>query len=211
MEAFIQGLISLALGPIRGVIDGISNRLSAIYHNFVDAFGRARNGFVYWVGKGRSWATATIHHALVVATVIRWVVLVYAPQLVAARIAQAVAWAGQELTQLRGWAGALVDQAVRWAQARLGDIIADLGRLRDWAFAQLAQLRSDVRTVVDRVFGPLGSPERLAAWILAPLLGLLVQWLVDHAVELAAIAWQRRETITDRAIDVSEDLIERIF
>lgn len=211
MEAFIASLIAAALGPVRSGIDAVSQRLSAIYHGFTDALGRARDGFVYWVGRGAHWATQQARHGLVVATALRWLVLVAIPRWIEARAAQLVAWSLGELGSLRNLAAGWVNAALGWVADRIAEGVAELARLRDWARAELAELAADARAVRDRVFGVLGSPERLVSWILAALLTALLRYALDNAERLAELAWTRRDLITNRTIDVAEQWIDGVF
>lgn len=211
MEAFIAGLIAAALSPVRKVVDAVEQRLSAIYNHFTDALGRARNGFVYWVGKGRAWASATVRHALAVATVLRWLVLVAIPRWLDQRVDDVTGWARSRLAELRQLAQAWVTQAIEWARARIAEGVAELARLRDWAIGQIASLAADARRLVDRVFGVLGTPERVVAWILGALVTALVEYALDNAVRVAALAYRNRDAVMARSIDLAEDLIDRVM
>jgi len=211
VEAFIAGLVAAALLPVRRLTEAVAERVSAIYHNFTDTLGRARNGFLHWASQGASWATASVRHALVVMTAIRWLVLVAIPQWVDQRADQLAEWALSRLGELRALAQGWVSQALSWAAARIGDAVAQLGRLADWVADQLAQLRAGAKILSDRVFGVLGSPESLVAWILGALITALVGYLVDNAERLAERAWLSRDRILVKTLDVTEDFIDRVF
>lgn len=211
MEAFIAGLVAAALLPIRKLTEAVAERVSAIYHNFTDTLGRARNGFLHWVARGASWAASNVRHALAVATILRWLVLVAVPSWIAHETAQLTSWALSRLGELRALVQGWVSQAVAWAQARISEALAELGRLRDWSVLQVAQLAAGARILADRVFGVLGTPERLVAWILGALITALLEYAADNAERIAERAWLNRDRIMVKALDVTEDFIDRVF
>lgn len=211
MESWIQALIGAALGPIRALAQAAADRIRAVYDAFTAALTRVRAGFRYWLDRAYIWATATIRHALVVAGFLRWLLLVELPRRAGRILADATRWAADRIAALRDLLRAELIAARTWLTARIHEALAGIIALRNWVLDRIAELRLSVRRLLDRVFGELGSPERVVAWILAPLIGALVRWWWDNVEALAELAWRRRRQIEARALSVTESIIDRIL
>ena len=211
MEAWIQGLVLAALGPIRQLAQAATDRISGVYNAFTGALGRIRGAAGHWVTVGRTWATAQVSHALAVATRLRWLAVVALPQAVARAVDTASRWAAEQIRAVIDQAVSLVSQLRTWAIARLTDVAAVLTAVRDYFLGKVAELRADTNRLFDRVFGPLGTPERLARWILAPLIGLLVGWAMDNIETLAVLAFRRRQVLERQTLTIVERIIDGIL
>lgn len=211
MESWIKSLIALALSPVRILAQGAADRIAAVYGAFTNALGRIRVGFATWTQKGATWVVGQVRYALAVAVYLRWLARIELPRIVRQGLADATRWAGDRVA----WALALVRTEIAsvrdWLIARIHDAVTLVSSLRTWTQARIDEIRTAVRALLDRVFGPLGTPERLATWILAPLIGALVAWALDHAEELAEMAWRRRRFIETRAVDITTRIIDRIL
>lgn len=211
MEEWIKGLISAALRPVREIAQAAADRIAGVYNAFTSALGRVRRAAANWVGVGRAWANAMIRNALAVANRLRWLIVVEIPRRVSAGIDAAVRWAADRISAARALAEFLVGQLRAWALARINDLIATLTAVRDYLLRKVAEVALTARQLADRVFGPLGTPERLAAWILGPLITLLVAYWWANAERLAELAWRRRRQIELRALGLVDNIIDRIL
>lgn len=211
MESWILGLISAALSPVRVLAQEAADRIRGVYTAFTNALGRVRGAVGHWVDVGRGWANAQIRHATTVATRLRWFLIVALPQWAEETLQWAVRWAGDRINAAVALAQDLVGALRTWALNRVAEIIASLVAVRDYFLARVAEIRLDVHQLLDRVFGTLGTPERAAAWLLGPLIGLLVAWWWDHVEDLAELAWRRRRQLETRALAVVDGIIERIL
>lgn len=211
MEDWIRDLVSGLTGTVRSLAQGAADRIASVYNAFTSALGRIRAGFGTWVSRGVAWASGSIRFALAVAAYLRWLVLSLLPAHIAAAVDAVSRWATQRLMELQTWTlGNLV--ALRdWAVARLTEFIAWLTQLRDWIVARVDEIRADLARLLDRVFNILGTPERAARWLVAALVPILLGFLADHAAEIGASLWSRRDLLLDQALDQADELVDRIF
>lgn len=211
MEDWIKDLIRAATRPIRDIANAAAQRIGAVYQAFINVFARTRNAFTRWVNLGRAWATAQARHALATLNKLRWLLTVEIPRRAAAaarsieawtreRIAAAVASVRAEATRLGAW---IVDQ--------LSGLLRALSQVRDWATGQVARLWADLIRTRDRVFGALGTPERLVTWILAAMAAALFRLVVDNLDRYADYAWRNRANLEDQALSLTERILDRIM
>jgi hypothetical protein len=57
----------------------------------------------------------------------------------------------------------------------------------------------------------LGSPERLAKWAVGAIFGALLSFVVARAADLAEVAWRYRKAVPGRAVDILDDIADRIL
>jgi len=210
MEEWILGLIAAALGPVRGLVDAVTRRLQSLYAAFTDALSRVRTRFGQWVQAGRSWAAAELRHVTAVYVALAWLKITHIPASIRhavdaleswaiGRIATVAALLRAEATQLRAWLVDLVSDALRL-----------LSQVKAWAVAEVTAIKAVLSRILDHVFGPLATPDRLAKWIFAALVGLAVDYLLDHGAALAEIAWRHRRQLEGKAMDLLPDALDRI-
>lgn len=210
MEQWIKDLISAGLKPIRELAQAATDRIAAVYNAFTAALGRVRRAAVNWVSVGRGWVSATVRNAGAVATRLRWLIVVEIPRRVDSGIDAATRWSADRINAARQLAETLTAQLRAWVTARINEAIAGLTAVRDYFTGKWNELAATARQLADRVFGVLGTPERLAAWILGPLITLLLDWAWHNAARLAELAWRRRREVEQRALGLVETIIDRI-
>lgn len=211
MDDLIRSLINFALSPIRTIVTEVANRLQAVYGAFANTLSRARGGLLYWVVRGQAWLSSAANHAWQTAHSIRWLMLVIIPAIAAEAAEAARRYAADLVNVARTIAAVGLAQLQAWAAARLTDALRAISALQTWATGQLAALVVDLRRIKDHVFGPLASPDRLAAWLVGAMFNALLAFAWARAATLAEIAWRHRKTVPSRTVDLIDDIADRIF
>ena len=211
MYDWIYGLVDAATRPIRAIVAQVAATIASVWSTVVTTISRWRGEADVWVRNLSGLMPATLRNALAVYTMLRYLLTVFIPNMVAQGVGQAVAWAAARIGEARDLLLAELAALRDWAWARIQDAIAFVGRVIDWAQTQFGEILADLRRVIDHVFGPLGSPERLVAWILGALISALVTWFMDNVDTLAAEAFRRRRGIEDQALTVVGRIVDRIL
>lgn len=209
MWDWIYSLINDAVLPLRILVNSVAARIASIW-------GTITNTIARWRGKAQVWVTnmvallpATLRQGLAVLLVLRYILFVAAPRMAAEAFNGAVAWATQRLGELGAWAASELAALRTWAGEQLDGLLAFANRIVAWAHARLVDLETAVGRLIDHVFGPLGTPERLVAWILAPLIEAVTSWVLDNIDALAAAAFRRRTTLEHQAVAITERIVDR--
>lgn len=211
MEDWIRNLVAGWTGQLGQLARDVADRIASVYNQFTSALGRVRTGFGTWVARGIGWASASIRHAVAVALFLRYLMLSLLPAHIALAIDAAQRWAGQRVAELRDWTLGNLAVIRNWVVARVDELVASLVALYNWSVATVAAIRADIGRLFDRVFGILGTPERAAVWLVGALVPILVGYLAEHAAELGASLWGRRDQLLNQAVDQADELIDRIF
>lgn len=211
MNEFIALLIAAALSPLRVAIAAIVARFSALWATTTGFWTRTRDEFARWIGLAHSWATAGgrfVRTTFVVAAyTIRW----FVPNLVAQAATDVYDWATGFVSGLISDVLGKLAQVRDWIIARVNDVINALVTFRTWAFGQLGELKESVTALLRHVFGPLSTPDKLAAWIVGAMFAALVHYLIDNAVPIGRAIWAQRVKVTAENLDRVEDIFTRII
>lgn len=211
MEDFIRDLILDAVKPVRALVDSIRARLAAIYTAFTNALARVRAAFGRWVDRARAWATAQARHAVATALRLRWFVTTEIPRRLGQLADSIRAWTREHVAAAAAAIRAALGEVREWAAARLSDALSALVQLRDWAGRKIAEIWSDLTRVLTLVGALLTSPERLARWAAAAMLGALVDVAIRDADRWAGYLMRHRRDLEARAIALTERILDRIM
>lgn len=211
MYDWIYGLINAAVMPLRVIVNEVAGRISSIWSTITNTIGRWRNKADIWVSNLTSLMPATLRNGIAIFMTLRYLLFVYVPGVAAQKAAEVFTWAAGQLAELRAFLLGQLAELRDWAVSRVQDVIAFVGRVIDWAQARLDEILADLRRTMAHVFGPLGSPERLAAWILGPLIMALVGWVLDNIDTLAYEAFRRRRFLEQQSITVAERIVDRFI
>lgn len=210
-EEIIDRLVSLFPSPLRGPAQYVANVFLTLWHTVTDFWSRVRQSWQTLRAAAWGRILAQLRHAYALAVTLRWLITVYVPRQ-ASLFAQAV----------RDEARQLYAQAVATAKADLGaardffvhglDQLADvLTQWAHWVSDHVHALEDDGKRLKDRVFGTLGSPERLAQWAIGAIMAAAVNFLLDNAVPIGRrLVAQRTQLFLD-GLDKAEDIVTRIL
>ena len=211
MDDFLNSLVGLLPSPLRGAAQSIVNRLLAIWHGVTDFWGRVRGGWQRFRNAGYAFGLSQLRHLYSLAVTLRWLVTVYVPRQAslfadAARaeasrlVGLAIAGARAELTAARNFLAARIDDAQRL-----------LGEWTRWTLANINDLIERAHRIEDRLFGTLGSPERLAAWAIGAIIDAALGWFEDNAVRIGQRLVAQRTQIFLSGLAKTEDIVSRIL
>lgn len=210
MYDWIYSLIAASILPIRNLVNEITDRISSIWSTWTNTVAGWRGQADGWIGHLGELMPATLRQGLAVYTMLRYLLLVFVPGLVAQRVADAIRWAADRVAELRAYLLGQLALVRDWLVARIDDALGLLADLRSWIFARMAEVVDVVNQLLAHVFGPLGTPERLVAWIFGTLVTALATWMLDNIDVLAAEAFRRRRGLEDQALNVAGRIIDRI-
>lgn len=211
MTDFINGLIWAALGPVRDIVVAVASRLSAIWSTLTNIFALLRRSYNGWAAIIRPWADATARNSMAALLFSAWLVRVGMPRLVGGVADNIAAWVLVRIDGAVVWVVAIIGNVRDGLLALIVDAVGLLAALRDWTLARVQLLDYTARRLLDHVFGPLASPQRVVAWIFAPLISALVAWVLDNIDALAENAMRRRRHLEAQALTLTERVLDRIL
>lgn len=211
MTDFINGLIAFALRPLRELSNAIIDRLSALWSSVTNFFTRVRNSFTGWIGSASSWVSMQIYHAAATLTTLRWLIFTYVPRRLGDLAASIVAWTMARISDAIDYAIGQLNAFRDWIIDRVNEVIGLLVEFRNWTFARIAEARANIKTLFDHVFGVLGSPQRLANWIVGAMATALLGYILDNAVPWGRALVGARVQVALDATQRAEDIVSRII
>lgn len=211
MDAWIASLAGLLGAGVTTLARETAQRLMSLWKTVVNFFTRVKTGWSLAYGRVRRWSAAQVRHALAVMNRLRWIVAVYVPARLQALSDSIVAWTREQIHRAEAGLAAGLRRLSDWAAARLGELVGLLDRAIDWARREIASVATLARATAARVADLLASPERLAAWLLGPLTGLLWRTALDNAPRIGELAWRYRQQIIIRALATLEEVLVRII
>lgn len=211
MDQWIASLASFLGASVGTLARATAERLMSVWKSVTGFFTRVKAGWNIIYGRTRRWMEAQRRHALAVALRLRWIVTIEIPRRITAIADSIVAWTREQIERVARAAELARRAVIDWAQRAISSVLAELRQWRDWALREVASIRARIQDLLTRVFDTLGSPDRLVAWILAPLVRALWRYAVDNAARVGEMAWRYRQRIILAALDVLEDVLVRIL
>lgn len=211
MTEWIVSLITSAVSPIRVAIAEVVARFTGLWATVTGFWGRTRDEFARWIGLARGWAGAGARYVGSVYTSIRYIIVWLIPHLIAQAVSDVVSWAidfvAGLINAVRGELAVLRD----WFVSTVNDVIRGFNEFRTWSTQRIGELIDTARALVKHVFGPLGTPERLASWIVGAMFAALLRYVLDNAVPIGRALWSARALVTVENLDKAEDIFIRIL
>lgn len=211
MQDWILGLIAWAISPVRQIVQATIDRFTALWATLTGFFGRSRDRFANLVTFGRRWADAQAANAAATYTTARWFAFSFVPRSIAEATTNIVSWAIAVIVAYYQLGVAELALLRAWIISNINDVIAVLLALRDWTFAEVDYLRQAVGRLIDRVFGVLGTPERLAAWAVEAIAVALLRLALANAVPIGRALWASRVTVALESAQRIEDIASQII
>lgn len=211
MTAWIISLITAAVSPVRVAIAEIVARFTSLWATVTGFWSRTRDELARWIGLARSWALAGGRYVGAAYTVARYIITWLVPHGLAVMADQIVSWAVEFVTGLVNDVRAELGIVRDWFISTVNNVIRVLSEFRTWATARIGELIDTAKALVKHVFGPLATPERLAAWIVGAMFMALLRYLVDNAVPIGRAIWAARTQVTVENLNKAEDIFIRIL
>lgn len=211
MPTWISIILKFALGPFGEPLRAIANAINTLWSIVTGFFASCRTVFTTLRTRAQAWIAAQLAHAAAVLTTLKWIITTYVPRIGAAIAAQIRAWTSDLVNAAENLARALVDQAKRAFTALINDVKAAATAFASWVRQQVGNLLTAVTLLAQRVFGLLGTPERLALWAVDAIMHAGLRWVTAHLEAIVAYVWARRRPYYSQFAHLTEDLFSKLL
>lgn len=186
MRTWIYALIDILPWPINKGARWIADRIWGVFNDGIRFSKWIRGGMEYWTVRASNFVRGLRQVLGETYTTLKWIIVTRLPQVAKKTLDDAIKWALGRID---------------WVWLNLKGVIADLERflksqiatLRDWAHKAVDWLTKTVNTLitnvtklVDRVFGLLGTPARMAEWIVAAMWSAFLKYLSQQRDRIAS-------------------------
>lgn len=211
MPTWISIILKFALGPLSGPLSAIANALNTLWSIVTGFFSSCRTVFTTLRTRAQAWISAQLAHAAAVLTTLKWIITTYVPRVGAAIAAQIRAWTSDLINGAVNLARALVDQVKRVFTALINDVKAAAQAFANWVRQQVGNLLTAVNQLLQRVFGLLGTPERLALWAVDAIMHAGLRWVTNHLEAIVGYVWARRRPYYQHFANLTEELFSKLL
>lgn len=169
MIDFIRLIISLVPGSLSSFAQWVSDRISSVFNDGVRFAGWIKQGVRYMEVRALRAAVGLRDFAVELALTIYWLAKSFIPK----QISYAVTVLRTFLLSTLGKAVAalnkLVDTVVRQVFRAINAVSSFLSNVYQWARRQIISITDAISRIIDRLFGVLGTPQRLAEWAISAI------------------------------------------
>lgn len=186
MRAWIYALIDILPWPINKGARWIADRIWGIFNDGIRFAKWIRGGMEHWTVRASNFVRGLRQVLGETYTTLKWIIVTRIPTV-----------AKKVFDDATRWALGRID----WVWLNLKGVIADVERflkgaintLRDWAnkavdwlTRNVNALLGDVKKLLERVFGLLGTPSRMAEWLVAAMWSAFLRYLYQQRDRIAA-------------------------
>lgn len=211
MIAYLRALLSVLPGWLAAPLRPLTDRLVAIWQWAYDLGRRTVGRWALVTIAGRILSDGLHYLAFETYSTLAWLSVVSVPRWARWARDLAITTLVATVTRLLALRDAAIAALRAWAIVQIGLLGRGVADLRRWAVARLAGLAVSVARLLRHVFGVLGTPERLAAWIVGAMWLALWRYGWSQRDRLAAALWARRQPILLRSIVEIERIIGRLL
>lgn len=204
---FLDHLPGLLANPLRRVAD----RIFSILDDGVTFARWIKSGIAYWYSFALSFASTLVTLGAETVATATWVVKTFIPQRIAAAIDAVKRWASPLITAALNTAKSLITDLKNFAIAQINKAIGLANAIREWATGQLNSIRDKLTKTVDVWFDRLTHPEKMVAWILAPLITALLAYFYGKRDLIARWFLQSSPAFTTWLASVIEKVLVKIL
>lgn len=195
---FMRPALGWLIDGIRQITNYISQRWSSL-----------GSVATYWRAKVIYWGHRAADFVLTFGTFITWLVIVFIPEHVAAKLNQVVSL----LTSLVGRAFGLVQAGLatlqQWAVDRLAWLEGLLSALKAWAKYWLDRLTVGLSDLLRALTHVLAGPDALAEWLVAAMWRALARFVYAQRDRIALFMTQQSVAFTNWLALQVEDIVMR--
>lgn len=183
----VPGFMRPALNWLIGGIQGITNYVAQRWTSLGSIAG-------YWRAKVIYWGLRATDFLLTFVTFMTWLVLVFVPNWVGAKVAQAVSVVTALVAKTFALAQAGLAVLRQWAIKAVNDVLGLLAQLKTWAVRELNRLIAGFSALIRALAHVLHGPDALAAWLAAAMWKALARLV--YAQRERIVLWFTRESVT---------------
>lgn len=211
MIGWILGLVSQTANGINGLAADVAKKIVGVYTFTTTFFSKVKSFLVTTRNRVLGWIHG-IEDAITSAyRTVQWVITTWIPNTVRDAIARIYRAILAVIQKARDYAKSLYDIVLQWAKNTIGALSRRLSDFVSWATRNVGTLISNVSRLLHQVFDILGTPSRVVAWILSPLISAVSRWFLSNLERLARAAWQILPSLILSGASIVERTITRII
>lgn len=211
MEDWVRDLINDATKPIRRLVDSIVKKIQSLWRVLTSFFKRVHDKWLLLRSRFQKWLRAQVDFASSVAVMLRWLIRTQIPKLFQSWASDIRKWTASFIERIAQTIRQSLSTLERWARQAVADVRGLLSKFVNYVNVKLNALESVAKRLLAHVFGPLATPERLAAWAGAAILGWVIDYLADNAVTIGRRLWRSRRQVALEFADDTIDILARIL
>lgn len=211
MTDWIRSIFNTLAAPIRNLISELAKRVGSVWSVITGFLAVVRSRWQTLRTETANWVQNQIRHAAAIAATLKWLATVYIPRKISQEAASIRTWTANLIDRAINGAKALIADVKTWAATELGHLLNALNAFKTWATGLLGTLVDTVNRMAHLVFGVLSTPERIAAWIVAPMFSALLHYAMANIERVGIALYSRRRQIYAGLTHVIEDILGAIL
>lgn len=147
----------------------------------------------YWRAKVIYWGYRAADFVLTFGVFVTWLVVVYVPNYVGTKVAQAYSALTALASRVLNLALAGIARLEQWAIARVAELLNLLSALKTWAKYELNLLVGKVSNLIHALMHVLSGPDVLAEWLVGAMWRAMARLV--YAQRDRIVMWLTRESV----------------
>lgn len=186
MLANAPGFMRPALGWFVEGVRSITNYISQRWTSLGSIAQLWRVRVIYWLKRVLDFGATLAAFCL-------WLVVVFVPNYVGAKVVQLVNYAQSLVGQAIAYLSGLLAALQAWAVDRIADLIDLMGRIRDWAKYWLDKLVVGFNDLLHALVHVLSGPDVLAEWLVSAMWRAMARLVYANRDRIWS--WLTRESV----------------
>ena len=211
MVGWILGLLGQAGNTVAGVANAAAARILALWNFITGYFLRVAGVVGALANVVRAWLAAHLASLVATLTTLRWLIGQLIPSMLAQLRDQLIRWVSGVLALAVGELKALINGVRAFATTAVTLLQAYIQSTVVRVFLAIASAQARLTRIERYLFGVLGSPDRIATYIVDAMACALEQWAKDNAVRVGRIALRILLRNVGGVVGSVEDIITRII
>lgn len=186
MRNWIYALANVLPFPLNKGAKWIADRIFSVFNDGVLFSRWLKAGFHSLWANGKAFLVASRDWLTETVVTFQWVILTRIPKVAADTLKNAIKWATDRVAWLDRTLRAVIHTLDRWAQNAINAVKSALSAFQNWATRLINALTSNVKSLLDRVFGLWATPQRLAEWLVGALWSVFLRFLYQNRERIAS-------------------------
>lgn len=186
MREWIYALANVLPWPVNKGARWLADRIFGVFSDGVKFARWLKGGFHSLWASGKNFLLAKREWLLETVVTFQWLVLQRIPKIARDTLNGAIKWATARIDWLHSLLRGTIDTLERWAKNAINALKSALSAFQNWATGLINALRSNVTRLLDRVFGILGTPQRMAEWLIGALWTVFLRFLFQNRERIAS-------------------------